>query len=134
MSWGVKRYFESLGHGVKMVRIRVSNTEIDGEAVGLSGGKIAVEIKMPSDDLAQGLGQLAEAQVSKWIKDQILHKSSPKKSGKNFWEERRSEIPKNRIAKLFFDEDLLHVDCLEFGQAFFEHSDFILLLSIGCFT
>jgi hypothetical protein len=57
----VKRHYKSLGYGVKIARIRLGNTEIDGEAVGLDGGKIAIEIKTPSDDLARGLGQLAEA-------------------------------------------------------------------------
>ena len=57
----VKRYYKSLGYGVKIARIRLGNTEIDGEAVGLNGMKTAIEIKTPSDDFARGLGQLAEA-------------------------------------------------------------------------
>ena len=42
-------------------RIRLGNTEVDGEAVGPQGEKIAIEIKTPRDDLARGIGQLAEA-------------------------------------------------------------------------
>jgi len=60
----VKRYYKSLGCDVRIARIRLGNTEIDGEAVGLDGRKIAIEIKTPSDDLARGLGQLAEALAS----------------------------------------------------------------------
>ncbi len=39
----VRRYFKSLGYSVKMARIRLGNTEIDGEAVGLNGEGIAIE-------------------------------------------------------------------------------------------
>jgi len=60
----VKRYYRSLGYGVRIARIRLGNTEIDGEAVGSTGERIAIEIKTPSDDLARGLGQLAEALAS----------------------------------------------------------------------
>jgi len=60
----VKRYYRSLGYGIRIARIRLGNCEIDGEAVGLDGKKIAIEIKTPSDDLARGLGQLAEALAS----------------------------------------------------------------------
>jgi len=45
-------------------RIRLGNTEIDGEAVGSDGVRIAIEVKTPSDDLARGLGQLGEALAS----------------------------------------------------------------------
>jgi len=64
LKWAVKRYYKSLGCDVRIARIRLGNTEIDGEAVGLDGGKTAIEIKTPSDDLARGLGQLAEALAS----------------------------------------------------------------------
>jgi len=60
----VKRYFKSLGYGVKMARIRLGDTEIDGEAVGPDGVRIAIGVKTPSDDLARGLGQLGEALAS----------------------------------------------------------------------
>jgi len=64
LKWAVKRHYKSLGYGVKIARIRLGNTEIDGEAVGLDGERIAIEVKTPSDDLARGLGQLAEALAS----------------------------------------------------------------------
>lgn len=64
LKWAVKRYYKSFGYGVKIARIHLGNTEIDGEAVGLDGERIAIEIKTPSDDLARGLGQLAEALAS----------------------------------------------------------------------
>ena len=60
----VKRYYKSLGYDVRIRRIRLGNTEIDGEAVASDGVKIAIEIKTPSDDLARGLGQLGEALAS----------------------------------------------------------------------
>jgi len=44
-----------------MRRIRLGNTEVDGEATGPQGDRIAIEIKTPRDDLARGIGQLAEA-------------------------------------------------------------------------
>jgi len=59
-----RRYYKSLGCDVRIARIRLGNTEIDGEAIGLDGRKIAIEIKTPSDDLARGIGQLAEALAS----------------------------------------------------------------------
>ena len=37
------------------------NTEVDGEAKGPDGHRIAIEIKTPADDLARGIGQLTEA-------------------------------------------------------------------------
>ena len=42
-----------------MRRIRLGNTEVDGEATGPDGQRIAIEIKTPRDDLARGIGQLA---------------------------------------------------------------------------
>jgi len=53
LKWAVKRYYKSLGCNVKMARIRLGNTEIDGEAIR-NGEKTAIEIKTPSDDLARG--------------------------------------------------------------------------------
>jgi len=44
-----------------MRRIRLGNTEVDGEAIGPNGERIATEIKTPRDDLARGIGQIAEA-------------------------------------------------------------------------
>jgi hypothetical protein len=44
-----------------MRRIRLGNTEVDGEATGPDGQRIAIEIKNPSDDLAREIWQLAEA-------------------------------------------------------------------------
>jgi len=64
LKWAVRRYYRSLGSEVRIGRIRLGNTEIDGEAVGLNGEKIAIEVKTLSDDLARGLGQLAEALAS----------------------------------------------------------------------
>jgi len=60
----VKRHYKSLGYDVRIGRIRLGNTEIDGEAVGPDRQKIAIEVKTPSDDLARGLGQLGEALAS----------------------------------------------------------------------
>jgi len=60
----VKRYYKFLSYDVRIGRIRLGNTEIDGEAVGSDGGRIAIEIKTASDDLARGLGQLGEALAS----------------------------------------------------------------------
>jgi len=64
LKWAVKRYYRSLGYEVRIGGIRLGNTEIDGEAVGPDGVRIAIEVKTPSDDLARGLGQLAEALAS----------------------------------------------------------------------
>jgi len=61
LKWAVKRHYKALGYKVSMRRIRLGNTEIDGEAIGLQGQRIAIEIKTPRDDLARGIGQLAEA-------------------------------------------------------------------------
>jgi len=44
-----------------MRRTRLGNTGVDGEATGPDGQRIAIEIKTPRDDLARGIGQLAEA-------------------------------------------------------------------------
>jgi len=60
LKWAVKRHYKALGYKVRIARIRLGNTEIDGEVVG-EGWKIALEIKSPTDDLTRGLGQLAEA-------------------------------------------------------------------------
>ena len=68
LKWAVKRHYESLGYGVKISRIRLGNTEIDGEAARSDGGKIAIEVKTLSDYLARGLGQLAEALASVTVK------------------------------------------------------------------
>jgi len=64
LKWAVKRYYRSLGYEVRIGRVRLGNTEIDGEAVGPDGVRIAIEVKTPSDDLARGIGQLAEALAS----------------------------------------------------------------------
>jgi len=50
-----------MGYKVSMRRIRLGNTEVDGEAIGPNGERIAIEIKTPRDDLARGIGQIAEA-------------------------------------------------------------------------
>ena len=61
MKWVVKRHYKVLGFKVSMRRIRLGNTEVDGEAIGSNGERIAIEIKTPRDDLARGIGQIAEA-------------------------------------------------------------------------
>jgi len=61
LKWAVKRHYKSLGYKVSMRRIRLGNTEVDGEAIGPNGERIAIEIKTPRDDLARGIGQIAEA-------------------------------------------------------------------------
>jgi len=60
LKWAVKRHYKALGYKAHIARIRLGNTEIDGEVIG-EGWKIALEIKSPTDDLTRGLGQLAEA-------------------------------------------------------------------------
>lgn len=60
LKWALKRHYKALGYKVRIARIRLGNTEIDGEVIG-EGWKIALEIKTPRDDLTRGLGQLAEA-------------------------------------------------------------------------
>lgn len=59
----IKKYFKALGFKVSMRRIRLGNTEIDGEALGPSGERIAIELKTENDDLCRGLGQLSEAKA-----------------------------------------------------------------------
>jgi len=61
LKWAVKRHYKVLGFKVSMRRIRLGNTEVDGEAIGSNGERIAIEIKTPRDDLARGIGQIAEA-------------------------------------------------------------------------
>ena len=61
LKWAVKRHYKAMGYKVSIRRIRLGNTEIDGEAIGPNGERIAIEIKTPRDDLARGIGQLAEA-------------------------------------------------------------------------
>ena len=61
LKWAVKRHYKALGYKVSMRRIRLGNTEVDGEAIGPNGERIAIEIKTPRDDLARGIGQIAEA-------------------------------------------------------------------------
>jgi hypothetical protein len=62
LEWAIRRHFRRKGFKVRIGRIRLGNTEIDGEVEG-KGWKMALEIKTPSDDLTRGLGQLAEASV-----------------------------------------------------------------------
>jgi hypothetical protein len=62
LAWAIRRHFREKGFKVRITRIRLGNTEIDGEVEG-KGWKMAVEIKTPGDDLTRGLGQLAEASV-----------------------------------------------------------------------
>jgi len=57
----IKKHFEAQGYKVSIQRIRLGNTEIDGEALGPDGARIAIEIKTTHDDLCRGLGQLAES-------------------------------------------------------------------------
>ena len=59
--WAIKRHYKALGYNVSMRRTRLGNTEVDGEATGPDGQRIAIEIKTESDGLAGGIGQLAEA-------------------------------------------------------------------------
>ena len=61
LKWAIKRHYKALGYKVSMRRIRLGNTEVDGEAIGPNGERIAIEIKTPRDDLARGIGQIAEA-------------------------------------------------------------------------
>jgi len=43
------------------VSVSPTSTEVDGEAIGPEGERIAIEIKTSRDDLARGIRQLAEA-------------------------------------------------------------------------
>jgi len=61
LKWAVKRHYKALGYKVSLRRIRLGNSEIDGEAIGPDGEKIAIEIKTPGDDIVRGIGQLTEA-------------------------------------------------------------------------
>jgi hypothetical protein len=60
LKWAIRRHFREKGFKVRIARIRLGNTEVDGEVEG-KGWKMALEIKTPGDDLTRGLGQLAEA-------------------------------------------------------------------------
>jgi hypothetical protein len=60
LKWAIRRHFRRLGLKVRLARIRLGNTEIDGEVEG-QGWKMALEIKSTRDDLTRGLGQVAEA-------------------------------------------------------------------------
>jgi len=62
LKWAIRRHFHALGFNVRLGRIRLGNTEVDGEVEG-QGWKMALEIKTAGDDLTRGLGQLAEALV-----------------------------------------------------------------------
>jgi hypothetical protein len=60
LKWAIRRHFHEKGLKVRVARIRLGNTEIDGEIEG-KGWKMALELKAPGDDLTRGLGQAAEA-------------------------------------------------------------------------
>jgi hypothetical protein len=60
LKWAIRRHFRALGFKVRIARIRLGNTEIDGEVEG-QGWKMALELKTQGDDLTRGLGQVAEA-------------------------------------------------------------------------
>jgi len=60
LKWAIRRHFREKGFKVRIARIRLGNTEIDGEVEG-RGWKMALELKTSSDDLTRGLGQVAEA-------------------------------------------------------------------------
>jgi hypothetical protein len=62
LKWAIRRHFREKGFNVRLARVRLGNTEIDGEVEG-KGWKMALELKTPGDDLTRGLGQLAEASV-----------------------------------------------------------------------
>jgi len=60
LKWAIRKHFRERGLKVRVARIRLGNTEIDGEVEG-KGWKMALELKTPGDDLTRGLGQVAEA-------------------------------------------------------------------------
>ncbi len=60
LKWAIRRHFRKQGLKIRLARIRLGNTEVDGEVEG-QGWKMALEIKTPRDDLTRGLGQVAEA-------------------------------------------------------------------------
>jgi hypothetical protein len=60
LKWAIRRHFRERGFKVRLARIKLGNTEIDGEVEG-KGWKMALELKTPGDDLTRGLGQVAEA-------------------------------------------------------------------------
>ena len=61
LKWAIKRHYKGLGYKVRMARIRLGNTEIDGEAVSPDDERIAIEIKTPCDDFVRGIGQMTAA-------------------------------------------------------------------------
>ena len=56
LKWVVKRHYKASSYKVSMRRIRLGNTEVDGEAIGPNGERIAIEIKTPRDYLVRGMG------------------------------------------------------------------------------
>jgi len=66
----VKKHFKALGYTVRMRRIRLGNAEIDGEALGVDGKRIAIEVKTMTDDVVRGIGQIAEASAFSY--DQVV--------------------------------------------------------------
>lgn len=56
----IKKHFECLGYEVNMDRIKLGNSEIDGES-HKDNERTAIEIKTHNDDIVRGLGQLGEA-------------------------------------------------------------------------
>ena len=67
LKWAIKRHYKALGYKVSMRRIRLGNTEVDGEAIGPQGERIEIEIKTPRDDLARGIGQLVRLELKNVI-------------------------------------------------------------------
>lgn len=63
LKWATRRHFKALGYRVKLRRIRLGNTEIDGEATAADSKKVAIEIKSTRNDVTRGLGQLTEAKA-----------------------------------------------------------------------
>ena len=62
LKWAIRRHFHALGFKVRLARIRLGNTEVDGEVEG-KGWKMALEIKTPGDDLTRGIGELQHTRL-----------------------------------------------------------------------
>jgi hypothetical protein len=64
----VKKHFKALGYTVKMRQSRLGNAEIDGEALGVDGKRIAIEVKTSTDDIVHVLVNSQKPQLSALIK------------------------------------------------------------------
>ena len=78
LAWAVAKYYREQGYQVRMGRIQLDHSEVDGEATR-EGERIAIEVKTPHDDLIRGIGQLAIAAVYGYSKCVLV---TTRKNGK----------------------------------------------------